>query len=251
MVMWAVNSSAAAFLLLLLAVRKNHKVYPAFTFYIALNMLLGGFLVVLFLSWGVTSRSWLIGWAMQGLVVFTRALAIAEIFRHVLARFPGIWALAIRLLAVCAAVVLLYSGLGAWHQWKSAVPSADRAVELAIAAGIVVLLLFARYYNVPIEPVDRSLAIGFCLYSCFFVLNNTVVERYLYDYQKFWVRLEQLAYLATLVIWSSALWKARTATEQERLLSPGVYQSLGPQINLRLRELDDQLRTWKVGVSSK
>jgi hypothetical protein len=250
--MWAVNSAAGVFLLVLLAVRKNYRFYPAFTFYIFTNLVLGALVFFIYGRWGFTSQaSWYFAWGMQALVICARAVAVAELCSHLLSRFPGIWALAQRVLVGCAALVFLYSGLAARHQLESALPSADRGMELSIATVIVILFLFARYYDVEIEPADRTLAIGFCVYSCFFALNDTVLERYLYDYATLWSLLGVLAYFASLSLWSWALWETRTATDpKENLLSPGVYQSITPQINRQLRDMDDQLsKIWRPGVT--
>jgi hypothetical protein len=52
----------------------------------------------------------------------------------------------------------------------------DRGLELAMATVIVLLFVFARYYEVGVEPAVRTMAIGFLLYSCFRVLNDTILE---------------------------------------------------------------------------
>ena len=250
--MWLVNAATSVFLLVLLVARKNNRSYPAFTFYIFVNLLLGVLLLMVYRRWGFTSRpSWLFAWGLQPLVTCARGLAVAEVCRHFLSRYPGIWALAKRMLLACAGLVLLYSGLVARHQWDLALSSADRGLEMSIAAVIVVLFLFARHYDVQIEPTDRSLAIGFCLYSCFRALNDTVLERYLYGYETFWSLLGMLAFFASLTLWSWALRKERNpAAAKENLLPMGVYQTLAPHINLQLRLLNDELcKIWKVEVS--
>ena len=101
------------------------------------------------------------------------------------------------------------------------------------------------------DGVDRSLATGLCLYSCFRALNDTVLERYLYGYVMFWSLLGTLAFFASLSLWSWTLRKSRTeAVTRENLLPLGVYQKLAPQINLRLRSLNDQLcKIWKPEVT--
>jgi hypothetical protein len=251
-IVWAVNTATSVFLLILLVVRKNYRTYPAFTFYILVNLALGISVFIIYRLWGFSSAaSWRFGWAMQAVTVCARALAVAEICRHLLSRYLGIWALAQRLLLTCAGLVLLYSGLAVRHQWELALPTADRGLELSIAAVIVVLLLFARYYGLRPERTDRSLAIGFCLYSCFRVMNDTISDRYLYGYAKFWNLLEMLAFFASLSLWSWALRKSRAEiTAQENLLPFGVYQSITPQINLRLRLLNERLcQIWKPEVT--
>jgi hypothetical protein len=240
---WAVNTAAGVALLLLLAVRKNYRIYPAFTFYIFVNVAVAVSLFVVYRLWGFSSTvSWRIGWATQAVTVCARAWAVIEICRRFLSRYPGIWALAQRVLLACAGLVLLYSGVAVRHQWRLALPTVDRALELAIAAVIVVLFLFARYYRLRPERTDRSLALGLCLYSCFRVLNDTISDRYLYDYAKVWNVLGMLAFFASLVLWTWALRRSQRETAaEENLLPPGVYQSFAPQINLRLQLLNDQV----------
>src|SRR5882762_7849057 len=226
--MWAVNTAAGVALLLLLVVRKNYRVYPAFTFYIFVNVAVAASLFIVYRLWGFSSTvSWRIGWATQAVTVCARAWAVIEICRRFLSRYQGIWALARRVLLACAGLVL---------------PTVDRALELAIAAVIVVLFLFARYYGLRPERTDRSLALGLCLYSCFRVLNDTISDRYLYDYAKVWNLLGMLAFFASLVLWSWALRKSQRETAaEEKLLPLDVYQSFAPQINLRLQLLNDQV----------
>ena len=246
--MWTVNTATGVLVLVLLLVRKNYRAYPAFTFYILVNLAQAILLFIAYRRWGFSSlSSWLFAWGTQIVAACARALAVVEVGGHFLSRYPGIWALARRLLLGCAGLVLLYSGLAGRHQWKLALPSADRGLELSIATVVVLIFLFARYYDVRIERTDRSLAIGLCLYSCFRALNDTIADRFLHGYATLWSLLGMLAFFASLCLWSWALRKSRneTATE-ETLLPAGVYETVGPQINLRLRSLNEQLgRLWK------
>jgi hypothetical protein len=245
--LWALNSAGEVVLLTLLVVRKNYRSYPAFSLYLLVDLTMSATLFFVYRLWGFDSTTaYRIAWGTHGIVLFARALAVAEVCRHVLSRYRGVWAFTWRILLLCAALVLSYSILVARHDWRLALPSADRGLELSIATVIVVLLLFARYYDVKGEQVARSLAIGFCLYSCFAVLNNTLLERLLYDYSALWNLLGMFAFFASLSLWTWALRKplSQVATE-EILLSKGIYQSLTPEINLRLRLLNEQLsRFW-------
>src|SRR5216684_5150901 len=183
--MWAVNTATSVFLLVLLVLRKNYRKYPVFTFYIFVNLALSISLFTIYRQWGFHSKaSWFFAWGMTAVVICARALAVAELCRHILARYRGIWAFARRILLGSAGLVLLYSGVAARHQWKLALPSAERGLELAIATVIVVLFLFTRYYDVRIESADRLLSTGFCLYSCFRALNDTIADRVLYRYSE-------------------------------------------------------------------
>ena len=251
-ILWILNLGAGALLLVLLGVRRIYRAFPAFSLYILVNLALGISAFVLYSRWGFFSESsWPIAWGMQALVLCARALAVTEVCKHLLSRYRGVWALAWRVLLACAAIVLLYSGLAARHGWAFVLPKAERGLELAIAAVIVGVFLFVRYYGVEAERVDCSLAIGFCLYSCFSVLNNTILERFLDNYVALWNFLGMLAFLASLLLWSWTLRKPQgEALPEETLLPLGVYQSLAPQINLRLRSLNDQLcKIWKPEVT--
>ena len=102
--------------------------------------------------------------------------------------------------------------------------------------------MFARYYEVTIEPAVRSLAIGFFLYSCFAVLNDTILESWRYRYATHWNLAGMLAYLASLLLWNWAVRERQPEiTLGPALLSQGVYQTLAPEINLRLKLLNEHL----------
>jgi hypothetical protein len=241
-ILWAVNSAVGAVLLVLLAVRKNYREFPAFSGYVMLNLALGVLAFFIYHRWGFSSRlSWQLAWGMQGAVICARALAVAEVCRGMLGRYRGIWALAWRVLLGCAVLVLVYSGLAAGHDPRFALVAADRALELAIATVVVGAFLFARYYDVQVRAVEYSLALGFCFYSSFNVLNATILEHYLRRYEALWNPLGMFVFLVALLVWTWALRRRQTAIPKQDLLSRGVYESTMPEISLHLRMLDDRL----------
>lgn len=250
--LWAVNTAVGVVLLFSLAIRKTYRAFPAFSLYICVNLVSGASAFFIYRRWGFSSPPALrIAWGMQAVVLCARALAVTEVCRHVLARYSGIWALAWRVLLSCAGMIVVYSSLAAKRQWEHILPNADRGLELSIAAALVTLLAFARYYGVKVNSTDRSLAAGLCLYSCFVVLNNTILEHYLYKYVALWNLLGMLAFLASQLLWTWALHKPQTAAvPEEALLPAGLYQAIAPLINLRLRSLNDQLcKIWKLEVT--
>jgi hypothetical protein len=242
-VMWAVNGAVSVLLLVLLVIRKNYKSYQAFTLYIFINLILGAWLLVIYRRWGFGSMvAWLLSWGLQIFVTTARGLAVAELCSHFLSRYLGVWTFAKRILIWCVGLVLAYSALMGKHRWELAVPSIDRGLELSIAAVIVTLFFFVRYYEVQIGAMDRSLAIGLCLYSCFRALNDTLLERYLRSYATFWSVLGTIAFFASLLLWAWAFRKEQSwETPEENLLAPGAYQEFNPQVNMRLRLLNEHL----------
>jgi hypothetical protein len=242
-VLWGLTVFLNGGLFVLLLYRKNHRVFPLFFVYVLFNFLQCLILIETYRIWGFSSPvSNRIAWGTQGFVVVTRALAVAQICHRVLANYRGIWALAWRLLVTTATFVLLYSWAVARGSWQFAVLNSDRGMELAIATVIVILFLFAQYYEVAVEPAVRTLAIGFFLYSCFFVLNDTILEGWMYRYSTLWNLLGTLAFLASLLLWNWALLERQPETTFEpEMFSAGVYRQVAPEINYRLKALNEHL----------
>jgi hypothetical protein len=242
-VCWDLSIVLRALLLCLVLWRRNVRSFPFFSIYLSANLLYALLLYVAYSVWGSLSVvSFWIAWGSQPVISCARALAVAEICRLFLAGYRGIWSLAWRLLVSCATFVLLYSFLASKHQWDFAILGANRALELAIAAVIVVLLVFLRYYQVVAEPTLRTLAIGFCLFSCFAVLNYTILEHWLKKYAGIWNFVEVISYLFCVLAWTWALRKPFPRPAVDPALLPGsVYRQLSPEINLRLRLLDERL----------
>jgi hypothetical protein len=242
-VCWALSIFLRALLLCLVLWQRNVRSFPFFSIYLSANLLNAFVLAVSYKVWDPNSRvAYGIAWGLQLIISCARALAVAEICRLLFAGYRGIWSLTWRVLLCCGGLVLLYASLVSKHQWSLAILGLNRAVELAIAVVIVVLLVFLRHYQVVAEPTLRSLVIGFFLFSCFEVLNYTILEHLLKPYGPIWNFLEVLAYMACVLIWTRALWKSLP----QRVLGPAllpahVYRQLAPEINLRLRLLDERL----------
>lgn len=247
-VLWSLSFCLNFALVFLLLYRKNYRIYPCFLLYTVVNLFQG---VVLFVSlqlWRYHSSAlFKIGWGTQGVVVAARALSVAEVCRNVLAKYRGIWGFGWRLSLTVAALVLAYSWAVGAHSRRLFAVTADRSIELAIAAALLALLVFAHYYQVVIEPATRFLAIGFFLYSCFRVLNDTILERWLLKYEDFWTLLGTVTFLASMLLWGWALRVIpQQASSPPELLPRDHYRLLSPAINARLKTLDEQLgRFWR------
>ncbi|MCU1241201.1 MAG: hypothetical protein JWO71_1927 [Candidatus Acidoferrum typicum] len=240
---WAVTAVVQALLLCLLLARKNVSSYPAFSAYIFMTLAQSGLLFMAIKGWGFSSTvAWRVGWATQCVVLGARAFAVAELCRHVLGRFLGVWTSARWILLGSGTAVLLYALIAASHQWRLVLNTAELGLELATAAVIVMLLLFARYYDVAVDPQLRLLALGLCLYSCASALNDAVLERWLDRYVTLWNVFGMAAFLACLLLWSWAFRKPAPQTVAAPLFSSGsVYLNIIPEMNSRLRSLNEQL----------
>lgn len=248
--LWAVTAIVQVLLLCLLIARRNVSSYPAFSTYIFITLAQSGLLFVAIKGWGFSSLvSWRIGWATQCLVLGARAFAVAELCKHILGGFRGVWVLARWILLISGSVALFYALAVANHNWRLGLNTAELGLELAIAAVVVVLLLFARYYDVAVAPLLRWLAVGLCVYSCIAVLNDTLLERWLSLYVSVWNVVGMAAFLACLLLWSWAFRKTapQAAAADSPLLDRAVYLRIIPEVNWRLRALDEQLiRFWRL-----
>ncbi|HKV60583.1 MAG TPA: hypothetical protein VJO16_01610 [Candidatus Acidoferrum sp.] len=242
-VLWGIGLFLDGVLLALLLGRKNHRVFPAFFVYILADFVQGFVVSVSYRTWGFTSpTASRVAWGTQAIVIAARALAVAQICERVLAKYKGVWALTKRLLLATATVVLLLSWGIAKGSWQFAVLNADRGMELAIASSILVLFLFIRYYGVAVKHSVRAMAIGFFLYSCFHVLNDTILERWMHNYSTSWNLVGTLSMLASQSLWIWVLRERQSvATLEPGLLPEEVYYAVTPEINDRLRKLNDHL----------
>jgi hypothetical protein len=249
---WAMTAIAQALLLCLLVARRNANIYPAFTAYIFMTLAQSGLLYVAIRGSGFSSlTSYRIGWATQSVVMGARAFAVAELCRQVLGRFRGVWLLARWILLICGTAVLLYALLAANHQLKLLLSTAELGLELAAAAVIVTLLLFARYYDIVVARPVRLLAIGLCLYSCVSVLNDAILERWVSRYITLWNQSGMVAFLGCLLLWA---WAFRHSAPQRAAIpmfvDGTVYVNTIPEMNWRLRSLNEQLmQFWPQGSS--
>ena len=187
--------------------------------------------------------AWKIAWVTQGLVVFLRALAVLELNRRVLHRYIGIWALARKLFLGVAAAVIAYDLVLSKGQWQWLLLNGIRGLELAMATVIVTMLMFARYYRVPVNQLQRALAVGLCLYSAFYVINYSLLERIVQQYGVLWNFLGLFAFIASLLVWIAAA--NRYAPSEEAALPPAIpaelYGKLSSEVNSRLLLLNRQL----------
>jgi hypothetical protein len=249
--LWAASAAGKIVLLTTLAVRKNFRLYPIFSVYLLTSLAHDAVTLTAYRHWGFYSlMAWQISWAWEAIVVCTRALAVTEVCRHLLARYRGVWALAWRLLLASAILVLIISLIIGKHQWDLAVHSASRGLDLAIAAFIAGFFLFIKIYNVETDLTTRILAVGFFLYSCFGALNNTLLEHWLAPYSDLWNILDLLTFLFSLFLWTCAVSLARAAPIRDNVLLPGtVYTTLGSEVNLKLHLLNESLNQfWNRGA---
>lgn len=242
-IFWAIAMFLAVWLAIAIIRHESYGKFPFFFAYVLATLAQNVLFALSYRQWGFTSSASLkIAWGAQALVVSARALAVAEMCHQVLAKYRGVWKLAWRLLLTAATFILLYAWVASRGSWQFAILNLDRGLELAIACVIVVLFVFARYYGIEVDAVARMLATGFFLYSSFRVVDDTILERWLHHYAALWNLAGTLAFIASILLWSWALRQQQPETASEPgLLSESLYRTLAPEINARLKALNERL----------
>ena len=241
---WALTTCLEVVLLCYLLGRNLFRRHPAFCFYIFATLLQSVSGAWASHHWGGQSMEFFnIAWGTQLVIICARWFAVIEIARRVLASHSGVWKLASTVLFVLCLVILSYSVVIPRTRWYLSVLSADRAVEFCIAAFIVALLLFARYYRLEMTHLERQLSIGFCLYSCSWVVSNTLYQGSPHPSGMWWEFFEILAFFATLVLWINAVRSPVQIPLPATIprLSAERYAEVSQQLNERLNSLNERL----------
>jgi hypothetical protein len=242
--LWVFTTLLEVVLLFYLVRRKLHRSHALFTIYIVAAILQSALVAASYHYYGEKSlTSYYVAWGSQAVMICVRWLAVMEIAGKTLGAYSGLWALAIRILFVVAFFVLVYSIAASGNRLHLFVLTADRSAELCIAACIVCMFLFIRYYRVPVSDLERMLAIGFCLYSCFFVINDSLYEAWRRPAGSLWNYLDMVTFSATLFLWINAArnYSEAPVSEATPAVSPEIYHELSQKLNSRLHLLNSRL----------
>ncbi len=197
----------------LLIFRRNHVIFPAFSIYLAGSLAQNVAQFLIYKHFGFDSPiSLRAAWSMRPLMEVLRALAVLEICRLVFENYRGIWAFIWRTMLVWVTLVGILAMTLGKRSFAYKIFNADRAVGLSVAAAIVALFVFARYYRVQAEDPLRSLAIGFFMYACFVVVNDTLLQAFVKAYSPVWNFLGTVSFTSSVLVWGWALRRNASAT---------------------------------------
>ena len=233
----------------LIFVRRLDREFPFLTAYLGVNLVQTVAQVFVYQFYGFRSDvTYAAVWSSQAVVVIARSMATGEFCYRVLGHYRGIWALAIRILLSCAAIVLGLSLYFGKDGFPYGVMTLEMASEAAIATLVVGTFVFVRHYDAMLERSAMLLGLGLGLNSCLKILNDAVVSHYYSGYARVWNDVGMVAFCGVLVLWIFAMRAVETVRVPQPELQPlDVYRSLAPQMNRRLAELNQKLiRLWKL-----
>jgi hypothetical protein len=254
LVLWALSALVQLLALILLFAKGSFRRLRFFTVYVALNLCQVAFLVVVYSICGTASKTGtVLAWCSECVTLFAQALATTEILKATLRPYQGIWGLVWRALVFTSAFVVVLVALAARGSWIDAKWfQLNRGYHLTFAAAVIACLLLVRYYSIKVPAAYKMILGGFCLYSCTEILIHTVLEGFVRKaspaYSSVWQSSTVLSFLVVLFIWVAALSKPLPVeARQAAPPSNSLYQRLSPEINERLRELNEKLlRLWKL-----
>ena len=251
---WASSILVQLSVLLLLFVVGNFRKIPFFSAYITLNLFQAGFLLILGVIPGLSSAAYLdMAWASEGVTLVAQALATTEILRLTLKPYPGIWGLGWRLLAATSSFVVLIVVLFSHARTvEEKLFQLNRGYHLTFASAVIACLFLIRHYSIQVPGAFKLILGGFCLNSCVEVLIYTFIQILFHKgysvHQVAWQIVSMVSFLAALILWVVALRKPFPVDDREAASPTDAgYQRLSPEINERLRELNEKLlRLWKM-----
>jgi hypothetical protein len=207
-------------------------------------------------------------WIVTGVHIVVRGLAVAELCRHELRGYRGIWALTWRALAILAVFFLGHAAIDAWGQAGGIAIyglTLERDIAISSIAIILALLLIRNYYGLALEPLFTWIAIGILIVSIVDTMNDTTLKsrftgpllywffsRYSSSWaglksqvesaNALWSTIRTSGFVVSMSIWCYALRKPLPAPAKGPVLLPAeVYRELSPALNLRLRAFNDRL----------
>jgi hypothetical protein len=241
--LWVVTTVLQVAVFLFMTARKQFRDIPAIYWYLLVGLVQTVLLSFVYATKGYSSwTAFYAAWISQAVVVSARWLAVCGICRAILGPFRGIWALTWRILVVLGLTATAPALLFGKHDAARIINTFDLSLELSIATVLAGFFFFARYYNVQIQSSLRSMGIAFCLYSTFRAFNDTFLQSFFRNYAATWSLVDQITYLATLILIASAVYVLQSyPTSRINLLPRQAYTDFIPVANERLAALNHRL----------
>ena len=246
--MWIASSTLQLAILVLIFARRHYRTLPMFSWYISLNLVQAIVMFGMYNYSGFSStQSFRTYWTIEVIIMIVQTLASTEVLHRALQDYPGIWALTWRVILLASVIVVGMAGATANRNDKWGLWTVTIGYYVTFAVAFVICLLLIRRYSISIDPVYKMLVGGYCFYACASIAADALLKsQYLQKlpgYAAVWNYLELWVFLTVLVIWVVALRNpVRVPATPAATLSGVDYEKVGPEINSRLREMNDTLR---------
>lgn len=249
--------------------RRVQRILPLFAIYACVILIDTISVLLTYEYFGFRSSvAYYVYWGTMLLNAVVRSLAIAELCRHGLRAYRGIWALVWRVLTSFSILLFIRAAVDAWGQPNGVAiygMTIDRDLSLASILILGVLLLIRNYYGLRLESLQRAIAGGICIICAVDVVANSILRNLYTGYllpwfsssQKslwpglrpqiehvsdLWSTVHLLSFVLSMGIWCYALRKPLPEPTGDPVLLPAhVYRELSPSINLRLSAFNSRM----------
>lgn len=247
---WVLGASLDAALLLLIAFRKPVRQVSFFVAYIV--TLVGREIWWYYTSQhlpGTHAEAYLVPytlyWASEFILSLLRLATCIQLWWLSVRVFPAIWKASWRTLAFFSAVLLAWTAISVYVHRQGATSFfyvGEQRFEFMQAFLLVAILAFAAYYAIDFKTGYRAFLVGLCIYSVTLCVVVTVAALNPNHTFRWFSLARQLAFDGMLCLWVYASFKLapapKTGSDAD---STGIYARLAPELNYRLRELNNQL----------
>jgi len=178
-------------------------------------------------------------WYTKFIGVAVGYCVIWEIFTHVLRDYPGTAKIARCLVSAFFLAVLGIALVDAFNNEASGLVKSvirfERNLQTVQALLLTLLLILIRYYAIPLGRNLRGLIMGYGFLIGIGVITLTLRSHLGTAFQIWWQYLQQMSYLAALMIWVPAFWsyapnpKADNSIRMEEdyaVLAERTYQAI-------------------------
>jgi hypothetical protein len=184
-------------------------------------------------------------WASQFAFSVLRLLAITEICWRALHEYSVVWKLTLRILGVALVFLLSWttsSAINNSHVFRAFISKGLQRFEFMQAVLLLAILFVGAYYSIVVPPLYRWMLAGAGVFSAIQVANYELGLNTKYPPNSIYDFVERYTFAAVLMLWAWAIWRwADDSTMSPRLISQQSYDELSPQIQNRLRDLNDRL----------
>lgn len=231
------------------AIRRRLYAYlPIFTSYLALLILRAIFIYVAYRFIGYLSHfAFYAYWISEGILLSARAASIGELIWNACRWYAGLRAMLRWVLAIVTSLLLAQASLAAMAHASRIPPfvlTLEQSLELAAAVSLIILLVFTRFYEVPLHRLQMLLASGLLFYSLVQVANNAISKYGAESHFHWWEGIRSASFCVALAIWLAALAKPLREQSGESIGPDDLERSRilmrrGPRL---LQGLHDRLR---------
>ncbi|PYU67916.1 MAG: hypothetical protein DMG49_17450 [Acidobacteria bacterium] len=246
--LWWLGIGLKFLLCALVFYRRLYRRLPFFSLYVVLLVVEVNVVWWVYREWGYGSfPAWYTYWWASAVVLFARALAVAELCWTSLKTYPAIWPWVRSLLSLIALVALSYAAVTAFRNSSSPlatfVLASERALETAFAFILVALVGFGARYMAVLDPVERNIVIGLGFYSGFQVINNTFMQEWMSRYFHWWVSIRVVAFDIAMLAWIAPLRKPLPRVEPgPTLIDESVAVRLLRELLAHMREITEEMK---------